>query len=175
MKTKYRFSPAFFVQWIRELNPRLFEILSYWITLTQDKYSNKFQENLDTIRSKINEQNINFYIDFIVNSLFEANKYFNDQEPWKKKDNLIRLNTIVYTTLEIVRKISFLLYPIIPETSLKALKIFNLSEKDIKLETISNNEFIIKGNMINKIDILIKKIEKENDWLTLPSRSWTAT
>ena len=127
------------------------------------KILNKFQENLDTIRSKINEQNINFYIDFIVNSLFEANKYFNDQEPWKKKDNLIRLNTIVYTTLEIVRKISFLLYPIIPETSLKALEIFNLSEKDIKLETISNNEFIIKGNMINKIDILIKKIEKEND------------
>ena len=127
------------------------------------KILNKFQENLDTIRSKINEQNINFYIDFIVNSLFEANKYFNDQEPWKKKDNLIRLNTIVYTTLEIVRKISFLLYPIIPETSLKALKIFNLLEKDIKLETISNNEFIIKGNMINKIDILIKKIEKEND------------
>ena len=127
------------------------------------KLLNKFQENLDTIRSKINEQNINFYIDFIVNSLFEANKYFNDQEPWKKKDNLIRLNTIVYTTLEIVRKISFLLYPIIPETSLKALKIFDLSEKDIKLKTISNNEFIIKGNMINKIDILIKKIEKEND------------
>ena len=127
------------------------------------KILNKFKENLNTIRSKINEQNINFYIDFIVNSLFDANKYFNDQEPWKKKDNLIRLNTIVYTTLEIVRKISFLLYPIIPETSLKALKIFNLSEKDIKLETISNNEFIIKGNMINKIDILIKKIEKEND------------
>ena len=127
------------------------------------KILNKFKENLNTIRSKINEQNINFYIDFIVNSLFEANKYFNDQEPWKKKDNLIRLNTIVYTTLEIVRKISFLLYPIIPETSLKALKIFNLSEKDIKLKTISNNEFIIKGNMINKIDILIKKIEKEND------------
>ena len=127
------------------------------------KILNKFQENLDTIRSKINEQNINFYIDFIVNSLFDANKYFNDQEPWKKKDNLIRLNTIVYTTLEIVRKISFLLYPIIPETSLKALKIFNLSEKDIKLKTISNNEFIIKGNMINKIDILIKKIEKVDD------------
>ncbi len=127
------------------------------------KILNKFQENLDTIRSKINDQNINFYIDFIVNSLFEANKYFNDQEPWKKKNNLIRLNTIVYTTLEIVRKISFLLYPIIPETSLKALKIFDLSEKDIKLKTISNNEFIIKGNMINKIDILIKKIEKEDD------------
>ena len=127
------------------------------------KILNKYSNSLSKIRSKIDEQDINFYINYIVNSLFEANKYFNDQEPWKKKDDQVRLNTIVYTTLEIVRKISFLIYPIIPETSLKALKIFNITENDIKLETISNNEFIKKGNTINKIEILIKKIEKNND------------
>ena len=124
---------------------------------------NKFKDNLDIIRSKIDEQDLNFYIDYIINSLFEANKYFNDQEPWKKKDDSIRLNTIVYTSLEIIRKISFLLYPIIPDTSLKALKIFNLTEKDIRLDAIINNEFLNKGKNINKIDILIKKIEKNND------------
>ena len=124
-----------------------------------DKYKNQ----LNDIRSKVDQQNINFYIDFIINSLFEANKYFNDQEPWKKKDDKLRLNTIVYTTLEIVRKISFLLYPIIPESSLKALKIFNLTEKDIRLESISNNEFLNKSAKINKIDILFNKIEKKND------------
>ena len=124
---------------------------------------NKFKDNLDNIRSKIDDQNINFYIDYIVNSLFEANKYFNDQEPWKKKDDLLRLNTIVYTTLEIVRKISFLLYPIIPASSLKALKIFDIKENKVKLNTITNNEFLTKGNNLNKIDILFKKIEKNND------------
>ena len=124
---------------------------------------NKYKDNLDNIRSQIDNQNINFYIDYIVNSLFEANKYFNDQEPWKKKDDIIRLNTIVYTTLEIVRKISFLLYPIIPESSLKALKIFDIEEKNIKLDSVSNNEYLTKGNNINKIDILFKKIEKNND------------
>ncbi len=124
---------------------------------------NKYKDNLDNIRSQIDNQNINFYINYIVNSLFEANKYFNDQEPWKKKEDIIRLNTIVYTTLEIVRKISFLLYPIIPESSLKALKIFDIEEKDIKLDTVSNNEYLTKGNNINKIDILFKKIEKNND------------
>jgi len=124
---------------------------------------NKYNDNLEKIRANIDDQNINFYIDYIVNSLFEANKYFNDQEPWKKKNDILRLNTIVYTTLEIVRKISFLLYPIIPETSLKALKIFSLEEKDINLQSISNNNFLIKGNKINKIDILFKKIEKNND------------
>ena len=124
---------------------------------------NKYRDNLDNIRSKIDDQNINFYIDYIVNSLFEANKYFNDQEPWKKKDDQIRLNTIVYTTLEIVRKISFLLYPIIPKSSLNALKIFDIEENKVKLNTLSNNEYLNKGNNLNKIDILFKKIEKNND------------
>ena len=124
---------------------------------------NKYNNNLDNIRSKIDKQDINFYIDYIINSLFEANKYFNDQEPWKKKDDIVRLNTIVYTTLEIVRKISFLLFPIIPYSSLKALKIFNLSEKDIDFTSIGNNDFLTKGNSINKIEILFNKIEKDND------------
>ena len=124
---------------------------------------NKYNNNLDKIRSKIDKQDINFYIDYIINSLFEANKYFNDQEPWKKKDDIVRLNTIVYTTLEIVRKISFLLFPIIPHSSLKALKIFNLSEKDIDFTSIGNNDFLTKGKSINKIEILFNKIEKDND------------
>ena len=127
------------------------------------KILNRYKDNIDLIRSKIEEQNINFYIDFIVNSLFEANKYFNDQEPWKKKDDKIRLNTIVYTTLEVVRKISFLLYPIIPDSSLRALKIFDISEEQIKFSTVAENEFLSKGDNINKIDILFKKIEKKND------------
>ena len=127
------------------------------------KILDEYSQNLDKLRSEIDNQNINFYIDYIVNRLFEANKYFNDQEPWKKKDDKIRLNTIVYTTLEIVRKVTFLLYPIIPQSSLKALKIFNLEEKDVIFQSIVNNEFLKKGSAINKIDILFNKIEKEND------------
>jgi len=124
---------------------------------------NKYKDNIEIIRNKIDCQDVNFYIDNIINSLFAANKYFNDQEPWKKKDDIVRLNTIVYTTLEIVIKISYLLFPIIPESSLKALKIFNLEEKDINLSSIERHEFLIKGDKINKIDILFKKIEKIND------------
>ena len=124
---------------------------------------NKYKDNLANIRDKIDDQNINFYIDYIVKSLFEANKYFNDQEPWKKKDDQVRLNTIVYTTLEIVRKISFMLFPIIPESSLKALQIFNIKESQIELSSIQNHKYLEEGSSINKIDILFKKIEKNND------------
>ena len=124
---------------------------------------NKFTDNLETIRQEIDKQNINFYISFIVSALFEANKYFNDQEPWKKKDNKDRLNTIVYTSLEMIRKISFMLYPIIPDSIDRALKIFNLNSKDISLESIASHDHLKVGNDINKIDILFKKIEKKDD------------
>ncbi|MDB9820744.1 methionine--tRNA ligase [Candidatus Pelagibacter sp.] len=124
---------------------------------------NRFKENLPLIRQEIDKQNINFYINFIVNALFEANKYFNDQEPWKKKHDKDRLNTIVYTSLEIIRKISFMLYPIIPDSIEKALKIFNLNSVDINLESIATHKHLIAGNNINKIEILFKKIEKKDD------------
>ena len=127
------------------------------------KILDNYKNNIEILRNKIDDQDVNFYINFIVNSLFEANKYFNDQEPWKKKDNLKRLNTIVYTTLEIVRKITYLLYPIIPSSSLKALEIFNLKEDDIDLSSICNHTYFKHGNKLKKIDILFKKIEKEND------------
>ena len=111
----------------------------------------------------MDNQNLNYYIDFIIQSLFDANKYFNDEEPWKKKDDIKRLNTIIYTSLEIIRKISILLFPIISNSSLKALKIFKLKEKDISLETINNHNYLKSGLEINKIDILFQKIEKIND------------
>ena len=127
------------------------------------KILNNFTNNLENLRSEIDKQNINYYIDFIVNSLFDANKYFNDQEPWKKKDDNERLNTIVFTALEIIRKITFLLYPIIPESSIKVLNIFNLKENDLNISSIGIHDYLKGGNPLNKIEILFKKIEKIND------------
>ena len=127
------------------------------------KIMNNIKSNLNLIRDKKDNQDVNFYIDFIINCLFETNKYFNDQEPWKKKDDIVRLNTIVYTTLEIVRKISYLLYPIIPNSALNALKIFSITEKQIEFSSLENNNYLSPNTKINKIDILFKKIEKKND------------
>jgi methionyl-tRNA synthetase len=124
---------------------------------------NRFTKNLPILRNEVDKQNINFYIAFIVNSLFEANKYFNDQEPWKKKHDKERLDTIVFTALEMIRKITFMLYPIIPDSVEKVLKIFNLKINDIVFETIGIHNFLKSGDNINNIGILFKKVEKTND------------
>ena len=124
------------------------------------KILNDFKENLENIEKEINEQNINYYVEYVVNQLFKANKYFNDQAPWTKKDDSLRLNTIVFVSLELIRKISILLYPIIPNTSLKVLNIFSMKEKDIKFDTISNNEYLKDKKEIIKLGILFEKIKK---------------
>ena len=82
----------------------------------------------------------------------------------------MRLNTIVYVSLEIIRKVSILLNPIIPDTSLKVLDIFNLKQKDINFDTIKDNKFLKPNSNIKKIGILFKKIDK-NDRFPLSSRS----
>ena len=124
------------------------------------KILDDFKENLENIEKKIDDQNINYYVEYVVNQLFKANKYFNDQAPWTKKDDSLRLNTIVFVSLELIRKISILLYPIIPNTSLKVLNIFSMKEKDIKFDTISNNEYLKDKKEIIKLGILFEKIKK---------------
>ena len=121
-----------------------------------------FEKEYNNLVNFIDTQNLNFYINFIVDNLFAANKYFNDEEPWNKKGDLKRLNTIVYVALELIRKFALLLYPIIPETSLKVLKIFDMSENDIQLSSIKNHELNKKNTKINKIGILFKKIDKND-------------
>ena len=121
-----------------------------------------FDSNIDKLIDYIDNQDVNYYINFIVEQLFSANKYFNDQEPWKKKNDVKRLNTIVYTALELIRKITILLYPIIPGTSSKVLNIFNINEDKIDFYSIKDNEYLKTKSKINKLDILFKKIEKND-------------
>ena len=134
------------------------EIPSSYYFLDEDfEVLNKFNDEYKNLIRFIDNQNINNYVDFVVKQLFIANKYFNDQEPWNKKKDTKRLNTIIFTSLELIRKISIMLYPIIPDSSLKALSIFNIKEKDVLFESIKNNDFLKEYKKINKIQILLVK------------------
>ena len=127
----------------------------------QDKnILDNFSNNIKTLRSYIDDQKLNSYVNFIVNVLFDANKYFNDQEPWNKKNDKKRLNTIIYTSLELIRKISIMLYPIIPSSSIKSLGVFNIKEKDILFDTIKEHKYLKSNSKIDRVDILFKKIVK---------------
>jgi methionyl-tRNA synthetase len=48
-----------------------------------------------------------------------ANKYISDQEPWKRKDDVARRDTILHTALQVVQDANTLLTPFLPHASQK--------------------------------------------------------
>ena len=121
---------------------------------------NSFSNNINSIRSFIDNQKLNEYVKFIISKTFNANKYFNDEAPWDKKKDQKRLNSIVYVSLEIIRKISILLMPIIPYSANRALTSLNLNKENLTLESITMHKTNKGNTKFNNQGILFNKIKK---------------
>ena len=111
----------------------------------------------------INKQNLNEYIKLVVSFSFDANKYFNDSEPWSLKNkDPNRMNTILFTIIEQIKNISILLNPIIPIATNKVFEILNIPKSNIFIENIKNENMFNHKKKLKELDILFKKIEDDN-------------
>ena len=135
---------------------------NYDFTNDDLKILNSFSKELINIRNYMDKQELNEYVKFIIDRIFESNKYFNDQAPWSKKDDKKRLNTIIFVSLEMIRKISILLFPIIPETATKALMSLSIDRDQINVESINNHKYLKHGTVLMNKGILFKKIKKND-------------
>ena len=107
----------------------------------------------------MNSQNLNIYIKSVVNISFLTNKYINDEEPWKlKKNNIDKMNGILYISLEQIAKISILLNPIIPNATSKVLKALNIKNDFKNLSFLDGKKIFDDKIYIKELDILFKKI-----------------
>ena len=137
------------------------------------KPTNLLKEDTDLLNNLINKvpeliyymdnQDLNNYIKKVIEFSFNANKYFNDLQPWAlKKTNISRMNTILFTIVNQIKNISILLNPIIPLSSDKILDIMNLKTSERIISAI-NIEDIFNHNLeFKKTSILFKKIEDDN-------------
>ena len=128
-----------------------------------NKLINNLKDNIPKLIKLMNNQNLNEYIKIVVSFSFNANKYFNDSEPWalKEKDPL-RMQTILFTISEQIKNISILLNPIIPEATTKILNIMNIDKENISISSINKLEFINHDKELKKLEILFKKIDNDN-------------
>ena len=127
------------------------------------KLINNLKDNIPNLINLMNNQNLNEYIKLVVSFSFEANKYFNDSEPWAvKKVDLKRMETILYVISEQIKNISILLNPIIPLSSEKILHTMNVDKKDINIESIIKPNLINHDKELKKLEILFKKIDNDN-------------
>jgi|TARA_B100001059_G_scaffold69237_1_gene66267 methionyl-tRNA synthetase len=134
------------------------------------KINNEDKELLDNLRNNLpilinlmNNQNLNDYIKMVVKFSFEANKYFNDSEPWAvKKTDIDKMNIILHTVTEQIKNISILLFPIIPNATTKVLKTLNIDQSEIKIENITSSKIFNYNKELGNLEILFTKIDNDN-------------
>jgi len=124
---------------------------------------NNLTNKVNELINDMNKQDLNNYIKKVVEFSFNANKYFNDLEPWVlKKTNIDRMNSILYTIVTQIKNISILLSPIIPISSDKILDIMNLKKESKLLKGIHDIDIFDHNLEFKKTSILFKKIENDN-------------
>ena len=127
------------------------------------KFLNNLRNSLPNLISLMNNQELNEYIKKVVGFSFDANKYFNDSEPWtvKKKDPE-RMNAILFTIVAQIKNISILLNPIIPNVTNKVLSMINISKKNLSIDKIKDDNILNNKKELGNLEILFTKIEDDN-------------
>tara|TARA_B100001057_G_C22820326_1_gene939118 strand:- start:9 stop:1550 length:1542 start_codon:yes stop_codon:yes gene_type:complete len=127
------------------------------------KLLDNLKKNLPNLIRLMNNQELNEYIKHVVGFSFEANKYFNDSEPWAlKKSDPERMRTILFTIMHQIKNISILLNPIIPNASNKILNAMNIPKEDITLDKINDMDSLNHVKEIDNLEILFSKVENDN-------------
>ncbi len=132
--------------------------------------SNEDKKLLDRLKKKvpylvtlINNQNLNDFIKEVISYSFDANKYFNDSEPWsvnKKDPN--RMENILFTVCEQIKNISILLHPIIPISTEKVLDSMNITKDKIFIDQINKLDCFDHDKELKDFKILFNKVENDN-------------
>ncbi|MCO6050608.1 methionine--tRNA ligase [Mesorhizobium sp. RP14(2022)] len=79
-------------------------------------------EALGSARKAMGEQATHHALASIFAVVSEANRYFAGEEPWAlRKTDPARMETVLWTTIEVVRRVGILCQPFMPESSAKLL------------------------------------------------------
>ena len=133
------------------------------LNISDKKLLDNLKLSLPKLIDLMNNQELNEYIKIVVSFSFDANKYFNDSEPWavKKKDP-DRMKTILFTIVQQIKNISILLNPIIPNATNKVLSMMNYPKEYIKIDKVINDDFLNHEKELDNLEILFNKIENDN-------------
>ena len=124
---------------------------------TEDK---KLKENAEQTIKEVEKYVKELRLGEALKSIFTlssiVNKYFQDNQPWEAvKKEKEKAGNIVYNTANLLRIISTLLCPFMPESSVKAFKSLGIKKPSI------DNEFKLKPGAKIKAIMLFKNIEAD--------------
>jgi methionyl-tRNA synthetase len=101
---------------------------------------------LTNARSEMDEQSIHLALGQIIAVSSEANRYFDTQAPWTlRKTDTQRFETVLYVTVEVIRRIVTLLQPFIPQSCEKMLDLLAVPQGQRTFQFTGQDGALIAG------------------------------
>ncbi|MBE2989612.1 methionine--tRNA ligase [Sneathia sp. DSM 16631] len=134
-------------------------------TEIEDGIYKLYNEVLKDVYSKVEEANFSKALESIWKLISRMNKYIDETMPWSlfKENNLDRLRTVMYTLFDMIYKCSYLVSPVLIDSSKKMLN--QLGVVDIKTNIYEIGDYMPNTKIGNASPIFprIEKKEKEFD------------
>ena len=113
------------------------------------------------MENKIEHYQFRAYSQEVMNLARLGNKYLAEQEPWKLiKTDPLRVETIMFTALQIAAGLSILSEPLLPHTTQKMKDMLDL-EASWGGESDDHHYVLKAGHKLNQSQLLFEKIEDE--------------
>lgn len=120
---------------------------------------NKLKDSVTEIAANYENYKFKDALNLTMNIVRDANKYFNDTEPWKAvKENKKRCGTIINICLQLVHSFAILFSPVLPFTSDKILRMLNVGKENF-IWVKASEQCMNAGHKLDKPQILFTKIE----------------
>ena len=127
---------------------------------TDNEVLTKLKEFPSIMEKEIQNFHFRAYSQEVMNLARLGNKYLADQEPWKLiKIDPKRVETIMFTAIQIAAGLSILCEPLLPFTAqkLKKMLLIKASWKDV----IGHQSLLATGHLLSQPKLLFEKIENE--------------
>ncbi|RLG61397.1 hypothetical protein DRN87_02680, partial [Candidatus Geothermarchaeota archaeon] len=138
-----------------------YKVIPSSITRDSEKELNKL---VYEVSAKVEELYYNMRFQRVINEVMKvvkrANAVINDERPWELyKTDYNAFKSMIHTLAKVIRDIAIMLYPIIPDTSIKIFDYLNLPMQNLRWDIIGkdfDHEVEIKRDfkpLFKKIDI----------------------
>ncbi|MEO9338890.1 methionine--tRNA ligase [Mesorhizobium sp. SB112] len=109
----------------------------------------KALNSLEIARKAIKDQAIHHALAAIFAVVADANRYFAAQEPWAlKKTDPQRMETVLHTTIETIRRLAILCQPFIPGSAAKLLDLLSVDQEKRGFEHVSEDSVLVAGTSL---------------------------
>ena len=136
--------------------------------IVENKFDNSAEDNsilekstikLKNYQNYMNNQELDKALKEVFEMLTEINIYVDKQAPWQlKKNNIKRMNVVLSVSINLIKKSTFMLFPIIPSSCIKVFDLLNIDYNKLNFKNINiipSKSFTIKSSepIFPRIDV----------------------